>query len=79
MNRVEPFLDGLVAMSTEHAVAIVAHAVVNSVVMWTLCPDLQPTIGQNLGLSHASVWELQGEGRELRVVRWNDTSHLGSA
>jgi len=76
MHRVEPFILDLAAASSERTVAIVAHAVVNSVVMWTLCPDLHPTIGQNLGLSHASVWELEGEGRAFRVARWNDTGHL---
>ena len=76
MRRVEPFILELAAAPSECTVAIVAHAVVNSVVMWTLCPDLHPTIGQNLGLSHASVWELEGEGKSFRVVRWNDIAHL---
>ena len=78
MHRVEPFVHELVAAPAHRAIAIVAHAVVNSVVMWTLCPDLHPTIGQNLGLSHAGVWELEGEKRGFRVARWNDTTHLGT-
>jgi broad specificity phosphatase PhoE len=76
MHRVEPFVHELVAAPAHRAIAIVAHAVVNSVVMWTLCPDLHPTIGQNLGLSHAGVWELEGGGQNFRVARWNDTAHL---
>jgi probable phosphoglycerate mutase len=76
MRRVEPVICDLVAAATAAALAIVAHAVVNSVVMWTLCPDLRSTVGQNLGLSHAGIWELDGDGQSFRVVRWNDTSHL---
>ena len=74
--RVEPALDRLLADPRWHGLAIVAHAVVNGVVLSLLCPELRSKLGQNLGHSHAGVWELQGEGRSFRVVRWNDVSHL---
>jgi len=79
MHRVEPFIVDLLAGSAQGALAIVAHSVVNSAILWTLCPDLRPTLGQNLGLSHAAVWELEGQGRTFQVVRRDDTAHLEPA
>jgi probable phosphoglycerate mutase len=76
MARVEPVADRLLSESWPQGLAIVGHAVVNSIVLWALCPELASTVGQNLGHSHAGVWEIEGEGRSFRVVRRNDVSHL---
>jgi ADP-ribose pyrophosphatase len=78
IERVEPAIERLVGDPALANLAIVAHAVVNSVILCALCPDLRGKLGQHLGLSHAGVWELEGQGRSFRVVRWNDTSHLAA-
>jgi len=78
MARVEPVVERLLGESWPQGLAIVGHAVVNSIVLWALCPELASTVGQNLGHSHAGVWEIEGDGRSFRVVRRNDVSHLGT-
>ena len=74
--RVRPVVTRLVADSCDCGFALVAHAVVNGVVLSTLCRDLRSALGVDLGHSHASVWELEGHGLDFRVVRRNDVSHL---
>ncbi len=76
MTRAEPAIERLLGTPCPQGLAFVGHAVVNSVILWALCPELAPTLGQNLGHSHAGVWEIEGEGRSFRVVRRNDVSHL---
>jgi broad specificity phosphatase PhoE len=76
VRRVEPGVERLVSAPALSRLAIVAHAVVNSVILCSLCPELRGRLGQHLGLSHAAVWELEGEGRCFRVLRANDVGHL---
>jgi broad specificity phosphatase PhoE len=78
VERVEPALDRLLAAPCRHGLAIVAHAVVNGVILSLLCPELRPALGRNLGHSLAGIWELEGDGAEFRALRRNDTSHLPS-
>ena len=78
VKRVEPVVQGLLAEPCQDGFAVVAHSVVNHVILTALCPDLRPKLGQDLGHSHAGIWELEGVGQAFRVVRWNDTSHLGA-
>ncbi len=67
----------LLAEPCEHGFAIVAHAAVNTVIVGLLCPELRPGFGAGIKHSYTGVWELEGEGTEFRVLRRNDTSHLG--
>jgi broad specificity phosphatase PhoE len=76
IGRVEPVVLQLAVGPCEHGIAIVAHAVVNGVALSTLCPDLRPALGTDLGHSHAGLWELEGDGRAFRVLRRDDTQHL---
>jgi len=79
VKRVEPVVHGLLAEPSEHGFAIVAHSVVNHVILTALCPDLRPKRGQDLGHNHAGVWELEGQGWTFQVVRRDDTAHLEPA
>lgn len=74
--RVEPAISRLLATRWRHGIAVVAHSVVNGVVVSTLCPELEAPLGHDLGHSCAGIWELEGEGREFRLVRRDDVSHL---
>ena len=76
IRRVRPVVTRLVADPCDYGFALVAHAVVNGVVLSTLCRDLRSALGADLGHSHASVWELEGHGLDFRVVGRNDVSHL---
>ena len=76
INRVEPVVRRLAAEPCEHGIAIVGHAVVNGVILSSLCPELRPTLGRDLGHGYTGVWELEGEGQAFRVARRNDTGHL---
>ena len=75
-TRVEPAVTRLVAQPCEHGIAIVAHAVVNEVIVPLLCPELRPAMGTYLGHGHTGVWELAGAGSAFRVLRRNDMRHL---
>jgi broad specificity phosphatase PhoE len=77
--RVRPAIRRLAADPSEHGFALVAHAVVNGVVLSTLCRELGPALGHDLGHSHTGVWELESRGSGFAVVRRDDTSHLGEA
>ena len=77
--RVVPVARRLVADHCEHGLAIVAHGVVNGVIIPTLCPELRPELGRYLPHDHAGVWELEGDGSGFRVVRRNDIAHLADA
>jgi 2,3-bisphosphoglycerate-dependent phosphoglycerate mutase len=75
--RVGPVVTRLASDSGQRGFAIVAHAVVNGVVLPTLCEDLRPALGRDLGHSYTGVWELERTGSGFAVVRRDDTSHLG--
>lgn len=77
--RVRPVVTRLVAAPCEHGFALVAHAVVNGVVLATLCEALRPALGRDLGHSHTGVWELASVGSQYAVVSSDDTSHLEEA
>jgi len=74
--RVSSAITRLVADTCEHGFALVAHAVVNGVVLSTLCQDLRPALGRDLGHRHTGVWELEGVGAGFTVVSRDDTRHL---
>jgi len=76
IGRVGPVVRRVVAEGCERGVAIIGHAVVNGVILPLLCPELRPRLGDYLGHSFTGIWELEGEGRDFRVLRWNDSTHL---
>jgi probable phosphoglycerate mutase len=75
--RVRPAIGRLAADPAQHGFALVAHAVVNGVVLSTLCRELGAALGHDLGHSHTGVWELESRGSGFAIVRRDDTSHLG--
>jgi len=76
VDRVEPVVARVVADSAVSDIAVVAHGVVNNVILPLLCPDLRPVLRYELEQDNTGIWELQGGGLEFRVVGRNDTSHL---
>lgn len=76
VDRVEPVVARLVADPAVSGIAVVAHGVVNNVILPLLCPDLRPVLRYELEQDNTGIWELEGGGREFRVVARNDTSHL---
>jgi broad specificity phosphatase PhoE len=76
IERVGPVATRLVAEADGHDFAIIAHAVVNGVVLSMLCPALRPMLGKDIGHSHTGIWELVGKGDNFEVMRRNDTGHL---
>jgi len=76
VERVEPAVSRLLGGLYQHGLAVVAHAVVNGVILSLVCPELRGTLGRAVGHSLAGIWELEGGGRAFRVLRSNDTQHL---
>lgn len=76
VSRVGPVVTRLVAEARGADFAIVAHAVVNGVMLCTLCPSLRHLLGKDIGHSHTGIWELAGRAHAFAVRRRNDTSHL---
>ncbi|MFB3879840.1 MAG: histidine phosphatase family protein [Armatimonadota bacterium] len=76
VTRVQPVAARLLAEPCCRSIAVIAHAVVNGVLLPLLCPELRPKLGHYLNHSYAGVWELEGDSAALRVVRQDDTSHL---
>jgi len=75
--RVSPLVPRLLSQADGRDFALVGHAVVNGVILSVLCPSLRSQLGKDLGQSHTGIWELAGEGTEFRVLRRDDTRHLG--
>jgi len=75
-RRVAPVISRLVHAQWDCGFALLAHAVVNGVILSMLSPSLRPALGTDLGHRHTGIWELEGSGLEFRVVRRDDTSHL---
>lgn len=76
IRRVRPVITRLVADPYEHGFALVAHAVVNGVILSTLCGDLRSALGLDLGHSHTGVWELESIDSGFGVVCRDDVGHL---
>jgi broad specificity phosphatase PhoE len=76
--RVRPVVARHVADGGGGDIAIVAHGVVNNVILTTLCPELLSSLGKDLGISHTGIWELEGSGSTFHTLRRNDTRHLAA-
>ncbi len=74
--RVRPVVARHVADREAGDIAIVAHGVVNNVILTMLRPDLLSALGRDLPIDYAGIWELEGSGSAFRVLRRNDTRHL---
>jgi len=74
--RVRPVAARLLAEPWHHGLAVVAHAVVNGVLLALLCAELRPMLGHDLGHSYTGVWELEGDPGGLRALRRDDVRHL---
>ncbi len=75
-GRVWPIVARHVTDEEAGTLAIVAHGVVNNVILTLLCPDLRADMGMRLEIDHTGIWEVEGSGSTFRVLRRNDTSHL---
>jgi probable phosphoglycerate mutase len=74
--RVRPVVARHVADGDGGDIAIVAHGVVNNVILTTLCPGLLSSLGNYLPIDHTGIWELEGSESTFRILRRNDTRHL---
>jgi broad specificity phosphatase PhoE len=75
-TRVWPVVAGHVGDGVGGNFAIVAHGMVNRVILTLLRPDLLPTLGRALRTSDAGMWELEISGSTCRILRRDDTRHL---